>query len=79
MNSTYICWYNTKKPSEAQWKQPETRTAIILLICGAISIIPTIIFLYIGCRYIKSYMRQGNNDSSKMNNVILLKMNPSNL
>ncbi|CAF1172434.1 unnamed protein product [Rotaria sordida] len=47
VDSSYPCWYNTKRPSEVTWYMPTTSYALILLIISGISVPFAIVFLII--------------------------------
>jgi hypothetical protein len=50
VGSSYSCWYDTRNPSVAQWDKPSTTVAIILLSCGGLSVLLTILFCFLAER-----------------------------
>ncbi|CAF1231986.1 unnamed protein product [Adineta steineri] len=50
VDSSYPCWYNSKKRSELTWYGPATFYPLILLLIGVISIPFAIISLIAFCR-----------------------------
>jgi len=63
IGSSYSCWYDLRNPSIAQWDQPSTRTAIILLSCGGLSVFLTIVFLFLTVYLFKQEIRQARYDN----------------
>ncbi len=65
VDSSYPCWYDTRDPNVAQWDKPSTQRAIILLSFGGVSVLLTLVFLYLMCPFI----RRNTTRQSEQNNI----------
>jgi hypothetical protein len=52
-----------RNPSIAQWDQPSVRIAIILLCCGGLSVLLTILFFFLGVKLAKQANLQKKYDN----------------
>ncbi|CAF3883886.1 unnamed protein product [Rotaria magnacalcarata] len=63
IGTSYSCWYDTRRPSVAQWNKPSTVTAIILLCCGGVSVLLTGLFTFLSVKLVKQEMLQQAHDN----------------
>lgn len=63
INQSYSCWYDRRNPSIAQWDEPSTRIAVILLCCGGLAVLLTVIFSVFTCILTKQQIRQSSFDN----------------
>jgi hypothetical protein len=58
IDSSYTCWYDTRKSYIAQWNEPDARDGIIVLSCGGLALLLTIVFFYLSYRFSMQKRRQ---------------------
>lgn len=63
INQSYSCWYDRRNPSIAQWDEPSTRIAVILLCCGGLAVVLTVIFFVFTYILTKQQSRQSSFDN----------------
>ncbi|CAF3961561.1 unnamed protein product [Rotaria magnacalcarata] len=57
IGSSYVCWCDTTNSSKVQWEQPNSRNGLIILIFGALTIIPIIISFFPTYKFCKQIKR----------------------
>ena len=63
INQSYSCWYDRRNHSIAQWDEPSIRTAVILLCCGGLAVLLTVMFAVFTCILTKQQIRQSSFDN----------------
>ncbi|CAF3359415.1 unnamed protein product [Rotaria socialis] len=74
IGTSYSCWYDTRRPSVAQWNKPSTVAAIILLCCGGVSVLLTGLFTFLSVKLVKQEILQqahDNMDSYSSSNIFI--------
>ncbi|UJR29008.1 hypothetical protein I4U23_010226 [Adineta vaga] len=63
VGSSYSCWYDTRHPTVAQWDKPSSTVAVILLSCGGLCILLSILLFFLAIRLVKQEILQQQQNS----------------